>query len=73
MANQRDLEEADRLSSAAAIYRHEGDATTALKIEAVLQNLDNGRPVRVVDLDAAHALADAVLMRAADAAEKEQS
>ncbi len=53
--------EADRLSTAAAIYRYEGDTLTALKIEAVLNQLDFNRPVRVADLEAAEELAAAVL------------
>lgn len=53
--------ETARLSDAAAIYRHEGNIDAALRLEAVVSRLDFGRPVRVVDLDAAEELALAVL------------
>jgi hypothetical protein len=50
------------LSTAAARYRFDGDAVTALKLEAVLSKLDQGRAVRVVDLEAATDLALAKLI-----------
>ena len=50
------------LSTAAAQYRFDGDAVTALKLEAVLSKLDQGRAVRVVDLQAATDLAVAKLI-----------
>lgn len=53
----------DRLSSAAAQYRHDGDARTAVQLEAILNRLDFDRPVRVVDLDAAEELVNAKLGR----------
>lgn len=51
----------DRLSTAAAQYRHDGDVRTAVQLEGILNRLDFSRPMRVVDLEAAEELVNAKL------------